>query len=425
MKKLKLLVIGSGGREHALVWKLASSPHVEQIYVAPGNAGTAELATNVPIAAADLPALFYFARRNKIDLTIVGPEDPLDLGIVDLFQAERLPIFGPSRAAAQLEASKAFAKAFMQEMGIPTARFGTFTDYAAALAYLQQEEGQVVVKASGLAAGKGVIVCEDKDEAAAALQQIMFDKAFGSAGDEVIIEERLTGPELSLLAFSDGQTIVPMLPARDHKRIYNGDQGPNTGGMGAFAPPPDLDNSTLIAAIAQNALNPVIQGMAERGTPYVGVLYAGIMLTPTGPKVLEYNCRFGDPETQVILPLLENDLVGVILACLERRLTPDMVQQRDGACATVVMSAPGYPGHYPKGLPISGVDNAAALPHTQVFHAGTRLENGQLVSSGGRVLSVSAWGETLDTALERAYTGVSHIQFEGAHHRTDIGRPLS
>lgn len=424
MKKLKVLLIGSGGREHALTWKLAQSPLVAQIFVAPGNAGTAELATNVPIAAADLSALFYFARHNKIDLTIVGPEDPLALGIVDLFQAEQLRIFGPSRAAAQLEASKAFAKTFMQEMGIPTARFGTFTDYAAALAHLQQEEGQVVVKASGLAAGKGVIVCEDRDEAAAALQQIMLDKAFGSAGDKVIIEERLTGPELSLLAFSDGQTVVPMLPARDHKRVYDGDQGPNTGGMGAFAPPPDLD-STLITTIAQNALNPVIQGMAERGTPYVGVLYAGIMLTPTGPKVLEYNCRFGDPETQVILPLLENDLVAVILACLERRLTPDMVQRRDGACATVVMAAPGYPGHYPKGLPITGVGDAAALPHTQVFHAGTRIEKGQLVSSGGRVLSVSAWGETLDTALERAYTGVSHIQFEGAHHRTDIGRPLS
>ena len=277
MKKLTVLVIGSGGREHALVWKLAQSPRVAQIFAAPGNAGTAELATNVPIAAADLPALFYFARSNKIDLTIVGPEDPLDLGIVDLFQAERLPIFGPIRAAAQLEASKAFAKAFMHEMGIPTARFGTFTDYAAAMAYLAEQDGPVVVKASGLAAGKGVIVCEDREAAAAALHQIMLDKEFGSAGDKVIIEERLTGPELSLLAFSDGRTVVPMLPARDHKRIFNGDEGPNTGGMGAFAPPPGID-ATFIAQLAQSALNPVILGMAERGTPYVGVLYAGIML---------------------------------------------------------------------------------------------------------------------------------------------------
>ena len=424
MKKLKVLLIGSGGREHALAWKLAQSSLVDQIFVAPGNAGTAELATNVPIAAADLSALFHFARNNKIDLTIVGPEDPLDLGIVDLFQAERLPIFGPSRAAAQLEASKLFAKTFMQAMDIPTARFGAFTDYDAALAYLQQEEAPVVVKASGLAAGKGVIVCENRAEAAAALHQIMRDKAFGSAGDKVVIEERLTGPELSLLAFSDGRTVVPMLPARDHKRVYNDDQGPNTGGMGAFAPPPDL-TPTLISEIAQKALNPVIEGMAERGTPYVGVLYAGIMLTPTGPKVLEYNCRFGDPETQVILPMLESDLVEVILACLERRLTPEQVQRKEGACATVVMAAPGYPGSYPKGLRISGVESAAALPHTQVFHAGTRLENGQLVSSGGRVLSVSAWGDTLDAALARAYAGVQHIQFEGAHYRTDIGRPAT
>lgn len=422
MKQLKLLVIGAGGREHALVWKLAQSPHVAEIFVAPGNAGTAQLATNVPIAAADLSALFHFARNNRIDLTIVGPEDPLALGIVDLFQAERLKIFGPSRAAAQLEASKAFAKRFMQEMHIPTARFGSFTDYDEAIAYLHQQEGQVVVKASGLAAGKGVIVCEDQVEAAAALAQIMRDKAFGSAGDHVVIEERLTGPELSLLAFSDGNTIVPMLPARDHKRVYDGDQGPNTGGMGAFAPPPDL-NSTLITDIAQNALNPVIQGMAERGTPYIGVLYAGIMLTPTGPKVLEYNCRFGDPETQVILPMLESDLVEIMLACLERRLTPELVQRKEGACATVVIAAPGYPGPYLKGLSIRGVEIAAALPHTQVFHAGTRLENGQLVSSGGRVLSVSAWGNSLDAALERTYAGVQHIQFEGAHYRTDIGRP--
>lgn len=423
MKKLKVLLIGSGGREHALAWKLAQSPLVDQIFAAPGNAGTSELATNIPIAAADLSALFHFARNNKIDLTIVGPEDPLALGIVDLFQAERLKIFGPSRAAAQLEASKAFAKRFMQEMGIPTARFGSFTDYDEAMSYLRQQEGQVVVKASGLAAGKGVIVCENQDEAAAALRQIMRDKEFGSAGDKVVIEERLTGPELSLLAFSDGHTVVPMLPARDHKRVYDGDEGPNTGGMGAFAPPPDL-NSTLITNIAQNALNPVIEGMAERGTPYMGVLYAGIMLTPTGPKVLEYNCRFGDPETQVILPMLESDLVEIVLACLERRLTPELVQRKDGACATVVMAAPGYPGSYPKGLPIRGVEAAAALPYTQVFHAGTRVENGQLVSSGGRVLSVSAWGNSLNAALERTYTGVQHIQFEGAHYRTDIGRPL-
>ncbi len=421
MKKIKVLVVGSGGREHALVWKLAQSHLVDEIFVAPGNAGTAELATNIPIAAADLSALFHFARNNKIPLTIVGPEDPLALGIVDLFQAERLPIFGPSRMAAQLEASKAFSKQFMQEVGIPTARFGTFTDYKAALAYLAQVGGPVVVKASGLAAGKGVIVCEDETAAAAALHQIMQERAFGAAGDKVIIEERLTGPELSLLAFSDGQTVVPMLPARDHKRVYDGDQGPNTGGMGAFAPLPDIE-PTFIENIAQSVLNPVVRGMAELGTPYVGVLYAGLMLTPDGPKVLEFNCRFGDPETQVILPMLESDLLTIILACLDRRLTPEMVRPRSGACATVVMAAPGYPGPYPKGLPISGTEAAAALPHTQVFHAGTRVEDGVLVSSGGRVLSVSGWGDTLDLALARAYAAVQQIQFDGAHYRGDIGR---
>lgn len=423
MKKLKLLLVGSGGREHAIAWKLAQSPLVGEIFVAPGNAGTAELATNVPIAAADLSALFHFARNNKIDLTIVGPEDPLALGIVDLFQAERLPIFGPSRMAAQLEASKAFSKQFMQEVGIPTAQFGTFTEYAAAMAYLEQVGAPVVVKASGLAAGKGVIVCEDEAAGAAALHQIMQEKAFGAAGDKVIIEEMLTGPELSLLAFSDGQTVVPMLPARDHKRVYNGDQGPNTGGMGAFAPLPGII-APFIENIAQSVLNPVVQGMAERGTPYVGVLYAGLMLTSQGPKVLEFNCRFGDPETQVILPLLESDLLAIMLACLDRRLTPELVRPRAGACATVVMAAPGYPGHYPKGLPITGIEAAAALPHTQVFHAGTRVEDGVLVSSGGRVLSVSGWGDTLDLALTRAYTAVQHIQFDGSHYRTDIGRSV-
>ncbi|MCI0396525.1 MAG: phosphoribosylamine--glycine ligase [Chloroflexi bacterium] len=421
MTNVSILVVGSGGREHALAWALARSPRVGQIYVAPGNAGTAEVAGNVPIGSEDIPALLTFAREKAIGLTVVGPEAPLAAGIVDAFQAAGLPIFGPGRAAAQVEASKAFAKAFMRRQGIPTAAYATFSDYAEARDYLgnQSLPNGVVVKASGLAAGKGVIICDDLAEAEAALQQIMVTREFGPAGDEVVIEERLSGPELSLLAFSDGRRVVPMLPARDHKRIYDGDQGPNTGGMGAYAPPPDVDQA-VVDDIVATVLQPAITGLAEQGTPYVGVLYAGLMLTADGPKVLEFNCRFGDPETQAILPMLESDLAEIMLACLDGQLRPDLVRCRPGACATVVLAAPGYPGHYPKGLPISGVAEAAQLEHITVFHAGAAWDDGQLITSGGRVLAVSAWGEELPAAAARAYAAVAHIHFEGAHYRRDI-----
>ncbi|MCA9931146.1 MAG: phosphoribosylamine--glycine ligase, partial [Anaerolineales bacterium] len=354
---MKVLVVGSGGREHALVWKLAQSERVEQIFVAPGNAGTAVSATNIPIQANDVPKLVQFAQENNIGLTVIGPEVPLAAGVVDTFWAAGLTIFGPTQAAARLESSKAFAKAFMVKHGIPTAAAGTFTNYDDALTYVEAQHTApgLVIKAGGLAAGKGVIICDDVAQAKTALQQIMVDRTFGSAGDEVVIEERLSGPEVSLLAFCDGKTAVPMLPARDHKRVYDNDKGPNTGGMGAFAPPRDV-NQALIDEIMSTVIQPTIDGMAANGTPYAGVLYAGIMLTPDGPKVLEFNCRFGDPETQVILPMLDSDLADIMLACIAGRLQPEMVQRHDGGCATIVMASPGYPGSYPKGLPITGLD---------------------------------------------------------------------
>ncbi len=424
MNRFKVLIVGGGGREHALAWKMAQSERVAQIFVAPGNAGTAGVATNVAIKDSDIDGLLEFAQKNEIGLTMVGPEVPLSLGIVDRFNAQGLPIYGPSQAAAQLESSKAFSKAFMERHGIPTARFAAFREFDAALAYLDKlPESGVVVKASGLAAGKGVIVCDDLAQGREALREIMLDQQFGAAGGEVVIEERLDGVEVSLLAFCDGKTAVPMVPARDHKRIFEGDKGPNTGGMGAFAPVPDLDDD-FVARMTQDVLQKTVDGMAADGIPYVGILYAGLMLTAGGVQVLEFNCRFGDPETQVILPLLESDLVAVIERCLDGELCTDDVVIRDGAAATVVMAAPGYPGGYPKGLVISGVEIADGADGTDVFHAGTALVDGELVTSGGRVLAVSATGVTLDEALERAYEGVQKIGFEGAQVRGDIGRTI-
>jgi phosphoribosylamine--glycine ligase / phosphoribosylformylglycinamidine cyclo-ligase len=416
MERIPILIIGSGGREHALAWKLAQSPLVGELFIAPGNAGTALVGTNVPIRVDDVAGLVTFAREKGVGLTAVGPEIPLALGLVDAFQAAGLPVFGPTQAAAQLEASKAFAKQFMQEEGVPTAVSATFTDYHQAANYLP--DGPSVIKASGLAAGKGVIVCDNRVQAEAALRQIMLDREFGAAGDEVVIEERLTGPELSVLAFCDGKTAVALAPARDHKRAYDGDLGPNTGGMGVYAPPPDVDDR-LVEEIMRTVIQPAVDGMARRGTPYIGVLYAGVMLTPDGPKTLEFNCRFGDPETQVILPLLDGDLAEIMLACSEGRLTTEMVRVYPGACATVVMAAPGYPGSYRKGLPISGLGNVPE--DVLLFHAGTKAQDGQIVSDGGRVLCVSGRGADLGTAVARAYASVAAIHFEGAHFRKDIG----
>jgi phosphoribosylamine--glycine ligase len=432
MQQAHVLVVGGGGREHALAWALARSPEVARVFVAPGNAGTAwpadegrAPAENVPLAASDIAALIAFALEQQVALTVVGPEANLAAGIVNEFQAAGLPIFGPTRAAAQLESSKAFAKDLMRECGIPTARSGSFQDYEAARTFLaaQYADGPVVVKADGLAAGKGVIVCDNQEEAQAALHRIAQAREFGAAGDTVIIEEHLSGREVSLLAFSDGRSVVPLPPARDHKRVFEGDEGPNTGGMGAYAPVPDV-GTPLIDELTRTVLRPAVQEMAARGTPYVGMLYAGLILTEQGPRVLEFNCRFGDPEAQALLPLLARgtSLFAILLACVEGRLDQVPVAWRDGTCATIVVAAPGYPGDYPRGLPISGLDQLAPADDLMVFHAGTARQDGQIVTAGGRVLAVSATGPDLAAALQRAYSGVARISFEGMHYRRDIGQ---
>ena len=417
--KRRILVLGGGGREHALAWKLAQSEEVGEIFVGPGNGGTAP--HNVPLDAGDLAGLVDFARGAHVDLTVVGPEAPLAAGVVDAFEAAGLRCFGPARSAAMLETSKAFSKDFMARHDIPTARHEVFEDFSSARAFVESAPWPVVIKASGLAAGKGVVVPESKAEALAALDRIMIDKAFGAAGDRVIVEERLIGEEVSILALCDGHTAVPLLPARDHKRALDGDLGPNTGGMGAYAPTHALDPEAL-AAIRRAVLQRTVEGMRAEGNPYVGVLYAGLMLTPDGPRVLEFNCRFGDPETQVVLPLLDADLPALMDACIDGALSEDQVRWRPGAAATVVMASEGYPGGYPRGRTITGIDAAEAHPDTLVFQAGTRLDaHGDLLTTGGRVLAVTGLGADLPQALARAYAGVDQIHFEGAHHRRDIG----
>lgn len=422
----KVLVIGSGGREHALAWALQRSPQVEQVYVAPGNGGTLN---NIAIGLSDFSALIAFVKNKQIDLTVVGPEVSLSEGIVDAFKAEGLAIFGPSKAAAKIEASKDFAKQLMVECGVPTAKFVSFTDLHTALDFLRSintySQGfdlslGLVVKADGLAAGKGVMVCDDLGQAEEAVQYI-FDGAFESAGAKVIIEERLEGPEVSLLAFCDGNIALPMIPARDHKRVFDHDQGPNTGGMGVFAPVPEVDQN-LIAQIQRTVFEPILKAMRERGTPYVGVLYAGLMLTPKGVRVLEFNARFGDPETQVILPLLESDLYEVMQACVKGTLSDVVLEWSTESAVTVVLASPGYPGDYPKGLSIQLPESLGES--VMVFHAGTTWHEGRLLTSGGRVLCVTALGKTFEAARAKAYAAISKISFEGMHYRKDIGVSL-
>ena len=416
---MKVLVIGSGGREHALVWKLAQSVQRPQLFAAPGNAGIAELARCVPIAADDLKGLRDFALEEGIDLTVVGPEVPLALGIVDLFRGSGLRIFGPTKAAAQIEASKVFAKEFMREVGIPTGGFEVFDDYGQALAYLQGRDGPIVVKADGLAAGKGSIVCDNRREAEAALELIMVERKFGASGDRVLIEERLYGEEASCLAFSDGEHIALFPPTQDHKPVFDGDKGPNTGGMGCYAPAPVV-TPELREEIRRTILEPAIQGLAERGCLYQGVLYAGVIITEEGPKVLEFNCRFGDPETQPQVPLLESDLLSILEACIDGQLEEGEVRWRRGAAVCVVLASGGYPGEYEKGKPITGLDRITD-PQTTVFHAGTARRDGEIVTNGGRVLGVTSWDNTIERAIERVYRQVRLIEFEKMHYRTDIG----
>lgn len=420
MDKLRVMIVGSGGREHALAWAVKQSPRVESLWIAPGNAGTATLGENVNIAADNVIQLTRFAVENRIDLAVIGPEVPLALGLVDQLRAAGVRAFGPSAAAAQLEASKAFSKNFMQAHGIPTARFGVFSDYEAAVAYVDSLDYAVVVKADGLAAGKGVIVCDDREQAHAALRHMLKDEAFGRAGGVVVVEERLTGKEVSVLAFCDGKSCVMMPPTRDHKRIFDGDNGPNTGGMGAFTHPNDV-SAEMLQTIYHQVLMPTVRGMADEGKPFVGVLYAGILLAADGLQTLEFNTRLGDPETQVILPLLASDLIDVMQACIDGTLDESLVRWHDGYAATVVASAPGYPGKYPKGAPISGLDSVS---DALVFHAGTEQRDGQVVTAGGRVLCVSALGHTREAALDAAYTQLARISFDGMHYRRDIGRTV-
>jgi phosphoribosylamine--glycine ligase / phosphoribosylformylglycinamidine cyclo-ligase len=425
---MKVLIVGSGGREHCLAWKIAQSPCVEHVYVAPGNGGTAWAgvpgriapARNVPVDAMDVDRLLDLCREEQIDLTVVGPEAPLVAGLVDAFQAAGRRVFGPTRAAAQLEGSKSFAKQFMLDHNLPTGQAKSFARYDAALAYLRQVGAPIVVKADGLAAGKGVTVCATIERAETALREAMLDRAFGDAGSEVLIEECLTGQEVSLLAFCDGRTVAPMVVAQDHKAAYDGDRGPNTGGMGCYAPAP-LMTPDLIDQITREVLQPTVDGMRAQGMPYAGVLYAGLMLTADGPQLLEFNCRFGDPEAQVILPLLDTDLVDVIAACVDGRLDEIDVRWRDGSAACVVVASGGYPEQYEKGKPIDGLEDAARLPDVTVFHAGTRREDDRVLTNGGRVLGVTATAPALEGALDKAYAGIRSIHFERMMVRTDIG----
>jgi len=417
---MRVLVVGSGGREHALAWALSRSPAVSDLHVAPGNAGTQALATNIPIAAEDVTALREHCRREGYDLVVVGPEAPLAEGLADLLLEDGLRVFGPRRQCAQIEASKAFSKDFMRAHGIPTAAYATFTDYDEARRYLDEHGAPIVVKASGLAAGKGVIVCQTLPEAQEALDAVMRQRAFGAAGDMVVLEDCLTGQEASVLAFTDGETVVPMVVAQDHKPAYDGDRGPNTGGMGCYAPA-DVVDEAMVGRVVAKVLQPAVDGLRAEGCRYVGVLYAGLMLQDNAFQVLEFNCRFGDPETQVILPLLETDLVEIMEACIDGRLAEVEVRWRRQHAVCVVMASGGYPGGYPKGLPIEGLDEAAAQANTMIFHAGTRLEGGRVLTDGGRVLGVTAWDDTLALAKARAYEAVERIHWSGAMYRTDIG----
>jgi phosphoribosylamine--glycine ligase len=417
---LKVLVVGGGGREHALVWKLYQSPLVGQIIAAPGNPGIARYAECVPVGAGDIPGLIALARARGVDLTFVGPEAPLVNGLVDAFEREGLRVFGPGRQAAALEGSKAFAKDLMARHGIPTADYRVFEDVSAARAWIKNLGRPCVVKADGLAAGKGVMVAETTAEALAAVDKIMVEKSFGGAGSRVVIEERLSGEEVSILAFTDGKTVLPLLPAQDHKPVFDDDRGPNTGGMGAYAPAP-VCTPTIYQRAVREILEPVVMALREEGIIYKGVLYAGLMVTSDGPKVLEFNVRFGDPEAQPLLVLLETDLVEVAQAVLEGRLADLTLSWREGAAVCVVLASKGYPGAYEMGAVIHGLDEAEKTG-ALVFHAGTARRDGQLVTAGGRVLGVTAVAATLPEAIREAYRAAELVDFAGKHFRRDIGR---
>lgn len=418
---MKILVVGSGGREHALVWKLAQSPKTEKLYCAPGNGGISELAECVDIKVTDFEGLIAFAKEKQIDMTVIGPDDPLVMGIVDAFEAAGLRVFGPRKNAAIIEGSKVYSKELMKKYHIPTAAYEVFDDSQKALAYIEaQNSYPAVIKAEGLALGKGVIIAQNFDEAKIAVHDIMESKVFGEAGNRVVIEEFLEGQEVSILSFTDGKTILPMVSAQDHKRAYDHDKGPNTGGMGTFSP-----SRTYSEAIAKetydNILLPTMQALNSEGRTFQGIIFFGLMMTKNGVKVIEYNARFGDPETQVVLPRLKTDLVDIFEAVIDQKLDTIKLEWEDNAAVCVVAASGGYPKKYATGYEISGLDEAKALGGIEIFHAGTRAENGKFVTAGGRVLGIVGLDKDLDAAIKKAYAGVEKIHFTDMHYRKDIG----
>ncbi len=417
---MKVLVVGSGGREHTILWKLAQSPQKPELYAAPGNGGISQIATCVDIKATDVPGIVNFAKENKIDLTVVAPDDPLMLGMVDALEKEDLLAFGPRQNAAIIEGSKVFSKDLMKKYGIPTAAYEVFDDAEAAIRYLQTAPMPTVIKAEGLALGKGVIIAETLEDAEAAVREMMCDKVFGDAGSRIVIEEFLTGSEVSVLAFTDGKTLCPMVSAQDHKRAYDNDEGLNTGGMGTFSPS-RLYSDAIHAECMENIFMPTMKAMNAEGRPFKGVLYFGLIMTQKGVKVIEYNARFGDPETQVVLPRLKTDLLEIFLAVAQERLDELDIKWADNAAVCVVMASGGYPKKYETGFVISGMEEAQKDKDITVFHAGTKFDGTNFLTAGGRVIGVTAVAENLDKAIEKAYEGVSEISFNKAHYRKDIG----
>lgn len=417
---MKVLVVGSGGREHTICWKLAQSPKVDKIYCAPGNAGIGEIAELVPIGAMELDKLVDFAKENAIDLTVIGMDDPLVAGVVDKFEAAGLRVFGPRANAAIIEGSKAFSKELMKKYNIPTAAYETFDDYDKAVEYVKAGSLPVVLKADGLALGKGVLICNTLEEALDGLNTLMVDKKFGASGTKVVIEEFLTGPEVSVLSFCDGNTVVPMVSAQDHKRAYDNDEGLNTGGMGTFSPS-RIYTEDIAAECMETIFKPTVAALNAEGRQFKGIIYFGLMLTKNGPRVIEYNARFGDPETQVILPRLKSDLCEVFEACIDGTLDKLNVEWYDNAACCVVLASGGYPESYTKGYEIKGLDEIKKAENIEVFHAGTAIKDGKFVTNGGRVLGVTGVGKDLDEAIKIAYDGVKIVTFENVHYRHDIG----
>ncbi|HOV24918.1 MAG TPA: phosphoribosylamine--glycine ligase [Pseudobacteroides sp.] len=418
---MKILVVGSGGREHTIIWKMAQSPLVTKLYCAPGNGGISTLAECVPIKAMDIDGITKFAKENMIDLVVVAPDDPLAAGMVDELEKVGIRAFGPNKNAAIIEGSKAFAKDLMKKYSIPTAKYETFDKYEDAVEYLKHQEYPIVIKADGLALGKGVIIAQSREQAIEAVNSMMNDRVFGNAGNRVVIEEFLVGPEVSILAFTDGKTIKPMISSQDHKRAYDNDEGPNTGGMGTFAPS-KIYTPEIAEYCMEKIMKSTIEAMNKENRKFKGVIYFGLIITKDGPKVLEYNARFGDPETQVVLPQLESDLVEIFNAVIDEKLSDIDIKWSNSSAVCVVLASGGYPGKYDTGFEITGLDDAERDSNTVVFHAGTKHENGKFYTAGGRVLGVTALESTMEKAIEKAYEAVGRIKFSGAHFRKDIGR---